>query len=183
MKKIPTLFVRDKDNRKYVTDVISPNCQWVFEGEGVATRKYDGTCVMYDGEYWWARREIKNGGRAPDNYRTEDTDYFTGKTVGWEPIEQSSFHKFFGEAVGDKDWEPGTYELIGPKVNANPEGVETHQLIKHGEDLVLRGLVPTYDSIREGLALLREEGIEGIVWHHPNGLRAKIKVKDFNWDD
>ncbi len=43
MKKIPTLFIRDPENPRYVTEEVHPDCQWVTRGEGVPTRKYDGT--------------------------------------------------------------------------------------------------------------------------------------------
>ena len=46
MKKIPTIFERDWDgDRSRVLDKPSPGCEWVFNSEGVATRKYDGTCA------------------------------------------------------------------------------------------------------------------------------------------
>jgi len=55
--------------------------------------------------------------------------------MGWEPIEQSGFAKWHAEAlVRAHAAVPGTYELIGPKINGNPEGVEEHELIRHGED-------------------------------------------------
>ena len=53
MRKIPTLFVRDWDgDRRYVLDEVAPGCEWVTKGDGIATRKYDGTCVMFDGSAW-----------------------------------------------------------------------------------------------------------------------------------
>jgi hypothetical protein len=45
---MPCLFVRDftdKRNPKISTDV-TPGCEWVMAGEGVATRKYDGTACL-----------------------------------------------------------------------------------------------------------------------------------------
>ena len=33
----------------------------MIKGEGQPTRKYDGTCVMFDGAEWSARREVKTG--------------------------------------------------------------------------------------------------------------------------
>ena len=62
MRKIPTALVRDPDDRAHVLDEVTPGCEWVFAGEGIATRKYDGTCTMLDGNgKWWARREVKPG--------------------------------------------------------------------------------------------------------------------------
>lgn len=37
MRKIPTLFVRDRDTG-LVVDVVTPGCEWAFAGEGRATR-------------------------------------------------------------------------------------------------------------------------------------------------
>ena len=199
MKKIPTLFVRDKNNRKFVTEVVSPACTWVMDGEGVATRKYDGTCVRivhftYDGIPLvgvQTRREVKNGRPLPKGFEVEDIDNFTGKTFGWEPYGQSGFTKFIDEALNlDEDgyadpehFPEGTYELIGPKINGNPEGVDSHQLIRHGADIIDIKVDLTYFWIKEIMSRFRTLGYEGLVWHHPDGRMAKIKVRDFHWDD
>jgi hypothetical protein len=75
MKKIPTLFLRDENDRAHVTSTPNPECAWVFEGEGVATRKYDGTCVMRDEDGdWWARREVKPGKTPPPNWTEADRE-------------------------------------------------------------------------------------------------------------
>lgn len=87
MRKIPTLFARDWDgDRRYVLPEVTPGCEWVIEGDGVATRKYDGTCVMFDGDRWWARREVKEGKAAPAGFVALETDPETGKTVGWQAV-------------------------------------------------------------------------------------------------
>ena len=49
MKKIPTLFIRDASNPKFVTREVNPECQWVIDGEGVATRKWDGSACLIRG--------------------------------------------------------------------------------------------------------------------------------------
>jgi hypothetical protein len=179
VKKIPTMFTRDWDgDRRYVLPEVTEGCQWVIAGEGTPTRKYDGTCVMFDGDRWWARREVKEGKAAPAGFVKLSRDEETGKTVGWEPVGQSSFAKLHAEAVAGLDGEalPGTYELCGPKVNGNPEGYPTHVLIRH--DAAQR-LDPPRDF--DGLAAwLHAHPYEGIVWHHPDGERmAKIKKRDF----
>src|SRR5262245_23803281 len=113
MEKIPTLFERDWDgDRSRVLDQIHPGCEWAVEGFGVPTRKYDGTCVMFDGSYWWARREVKPGKEMPPLFKQVSYDEETGKSVGWEPIEQSPFAKFHAEAVDA--WAIDGHELIGP---------------------------------------------------------------------
>lgn len=184
VRKIPTLFVRDLGC--HVTTEVTPGCEWVLAGEGVATRKYDGTCVMFDGLRWWARREVKPGKTSPANFQPIETDSATGKTVGWEPIEQSAFSKFHAEAWTrwvvlpskdiDRTWPAGTYELVGPKVNGNPENLHEHRLIKHGT-VFLRDVPRDHAGIR---AFLLSHDFEGVVWHHQDGRMVKIKKRDFS---
>lgn len=188
MRKIPTLFVRDPaTGLRYVTREVHPACQWVLDGEGDATRKYDGTCVMYDGRQWWARREVKPGKAAPVNFVQVEHDDATGKTVGWEPIEQSAFAKYHAEAISHPDliastretasgFPLGTYELVGPKVNGNPEGMSVHLLLLHRWADELDDVPTDYDGLA---ALMSHFPHEGIVWHHKDGRMAKIKRKDF----
>lgn len=179
MNKIPTLFVRDPDNRAGVLDQVNPGCEWVIRGEGIATRKYDGTCVWLDDDgAWWARREVKPGKDRPAGFVFVSADPMTGKEMGWEPIEQSSFAKYHAEAAGR--WRidtSGTYELCGPKINGNPEGLVNHVLIAHAEATVLIAAPRTFSLLP---SYLLNTDIEGIVWHHPDGGRmCKIKKRDF----
>jgi hypothetical protein len=185
VRKIPTLFERDWDgDRRYVLTAVVPGCEWVTEGEGIPTRKFDGTCFALDdsGE-WWARREVKAGKPEPAHFLPLETDPETGKTVGWEPAEQSAFARWHAEATtvalgaAPDVWRnSGTYELVGPKINGNPEGYSTHLLIFHdGADKL-----PDAPRDYEGLAAyLHAHPYEGIVWHHPDGRMAKIKKRDF----
>lgn len=185
MEKIPTYLERDwEGDRSRVLDQVHEGCEWVLAGEGVSTRKYDGTCVMYDGERWWARRDVREGKPTPDGFvATGETDPETGKTPGWEPIEQSPFAKFHEEAVAavrEEDsgipFPVGTYELLGPKVQGNPEKTEGHKLLLHSGADVLTVEDRSYEGIRQALEGL---DVEGIVFHHPDGRRAKIKKRDF----
>lgn len=181
MKKIPTLFVRDPESRKYVLPEVTPGCEWVLEGEGAATRKWDGTCTMLDTEgHWWARREVKPGKEPPDGFVEVDHDEVTGKRQGWEPIEQSAFAKVFA-TIDTRGYRPDTYELIGPKVNGNPEMVASHTLIRHGFDRVDLGPISTeaqeaFDALARAV---RSLPYEGIVWHHNDGRMVKLKRRDF----
>lgn len=177
MQKIPTLFKRDPEDRRHVLPEVTPGCEWVLEGEGVATRKYDGTCVMVTLRgHWWARREVKPGKTPPPNFEPAQHDEITGKTVGWEPIDQSSHYKAFLD-VPELPWKPGTYELCGPKVNGNPERLARHHLIRHGAAEIW-GAGRSFETLR---AFLTDPDFtyEGIVWHHPDGRMAKLKKRDF----
>lgn len=185
MKKIPTLFVREypPSNRAWLTDAVTPGCEWVLAGEGAATAKYDGTAVLFDGTSWWTRREVKAGKTPPANWMEVDADPVTGKRMGWEPIAQSAFHKVFA-TVAELPTEPGTYELIGPKINGNPHGLPAHQLYRHGSDrLNCHPSLLTFDGLCALLSPYLQKGypgwIEGYVWHHPDGRMAKLKARDF----
>ena len=188
MKTIPTLFARDwAGDRRYVTRDVTPGCEWVIKGEGTPRRKYDGTCVMFDGERWRARREIRPGKIPPAGYIQIEHDDETGKSVGWEPVEQSAFARWHAEAIRESDdqdwprpWPHGTYELLGPKINGNPEGLETHVLLLHAAAAELDGAPRDFDGLA---AWLHAHPYEGIVWHwpQPDGTvkMAKIKRRDF----
>lgn len=54
MKKIPTLFAREFKNHKVVgiTPEVVEGMEWVFNGEGIATVKIDGSCcAIINGEF------------------------------------------------------------------------------------------------------------------------------------
>lgn len=179
MRKIPTLFLRDPEDMCHLLNEVHPECKWVLNGEGVPTRKYDGTCMMLDVDnQWWARYGIKPGKPAPLGFVQVEYDEITGKTVGWGPAERSPFAKFWREALSSmcRPHAVGTYELCGPKVNKNPEGQARHVLIPHGDADVVDGVPRDFAGLR---AFLAEFPHEGIVWHHPDGRMAKIKCRDF----
>lgn len=184
MEKIPTIYTRDWDgDPKYVTQEPNPACDWVFAGEGKPTRKYDGTCVRFDGEHWWARREVKPGKPEPAGFVLIGEDPATGKRMGWEPADGTGFHRYLVEAAGGEgqlyDWLPGTYELCGPKINRNPEGYPEHRLVRHDDAAPIEVESLTWEGIRTTVLKGAAEGFEGIVWHHDDGRMAKIKARDF----
>jgi len=178
MKKIPTMFERDwNGDRSRVVNQVHEDCGWVLAGEGRATRKLDGTCCMVRAGKLYKRRELRDGDAVPPNFEEADHDAETGKTVGWMPVGDGPEDRYYREAFAEEGpaLQNGTYELIGPKVQGNPENWIGHQLIFHGsiaEDDVPR----TFEGLREWLAT---QDIEGIVFHHPDGRMAKVKLRDF----
>ena len=99
MKKVPTVFQRDPDDRRRLLPVVTPGCEWVLDGVGTPTRKFDGTCVQFDGIEWWARREVKPSNPSPPGWLLVEQDETTGKMVGWEPMAQSGFVSLLNEAL------------------------------------------------------------------------------------
>ena len=176
MKKTPTIFKRNPENRKQLLDEPNPECLWVFDGDGVPTRKYDGTCCMVKNGAMFKRREIKKGAPRPEGFELADYDDITGKTVGWMPVTDDKEDRWHIEAFGDGNWPDGTYELCGPKVQGNPEGFEAHVLVPHSEATQYAGVERTFYGIRD---FLESMNIEGLVFHHKDGRMAKIKKRDF----
>ena len=140
MQKIPTLFVRNSETHR-VTPVLTPGCEWVLDGEGIPTRKVDGTSVMLRDGKAYKRREVKPRKRTPPDFELAQEDTNTGKKVGWVPInpsDPSDQHHIEGiRNAGTGIRVPGvdgdTYELVGPKIQQNTEGLEHHTLIRHDD--------------------------------------------------
>lgn len=190
MKKIPSLFERNYDGDKLVRDEVVPGSEWVLAGEGVATRKWDGTAALVAEPapgnltiYKRYDRKLKDGEYkpAPEGwFECQDPDPKTGHWPGWTPCNrQSPEDRWFFEAFDAVDVGPyvGTYEVIGPKINGNPERVQTHVLMRHGSSVIPEDqYTRSYDGIKRYLSI---HDLEGIVWHHPDGRMVKIKAKDF----
>jgi hypothetical protein len=181
MKKIPTIFERDWDNDpSRVLEQPAEGCEWVFAGEGVATRKYDGTsCMVRDG-ILYKRLSIPEGKPEPPGIfvATETVPGKPSKTILWVEVGDGPEDKWHREAWAAFEETPpdGTYELLGPKVQGNPEGFSEHLLMPHADAETLGGIVLTFSGLREVLAI---HNIEGIVFHHPDGRMAKIKARDY----
>lgn len=183
MKKIPTLFIRDQST-KLVIDAVTPGCEWVIANEGVATQKHDGTCCLIRGGKLFKRHEVKPGGNAPAGFEpANDVDETTGKQQGWLPVGDGPEDRWHREAVqidGVTPWpglRDGTYELCGPKIQGNPEGLGVHMLVPHGV-MGFPWFPRSFGAIKAILSSDDWIG-EGVVWHHPDGRMVKVKVRDF----
>ena len=179
MKKIPTMFERDWIGGKpqNILDKIKPGCEWVSEGEGSPTKKIDGSSCLVRGGVMYKRRELVKNAAVPDGFEEVDFDPETGKTIGWVPVGAGPEDKWHREAY-NPCLEAGTYELVGPMVQGNPENQPTHRLIGHkSKELIIKEPVPrTFDGLKEWF---QERDIEGIVFQHKDGRMAKIKLRDF----
>ena len=89
MKKIPSLFKRDYGSgARLVYDEIVPGTEWAHAGEGVATRKIDGTsCLVRDGKLY-KRYDAKAGRTPPAGFEPaqDEADPVTGHWPGWLPV-------------------------------------------------------------------------------------------------
>lgn len=179
MKKIISLFQRDYKGDRLVYDEIVPGAEWVIAGEGMATRKFDGTCCLVRDGKLFKRYEGKSGGKFPANFEpATEADPVTNKIQGWVPVGDGPEDQWHREGMSNTgSIIDGTYELIGPKVQGNPEGVQWHVLIKHGAQEL-----PEFPRSFEAIRNIFKDDLwvaEGVVWHHPDGRMVKIKKRDF----
>jgi len=177
MQKIPTIFVRDTSSQPaLVTPVWTTGCEWVRDGEGMATVKHDGSCCLVRDGVLYKRREVKRGRPAPEGFELVETDERTGKSFGWVLVGDGAEDRWHREAFPSADGD-GTYELMGPKVQGNPEALPCHVLVRHGMD-VLEDVPRHFEGLRDFLAHSRL-WMEGIVFWHEDGRKGKIKRRDF----
>ena len=178
MQKIVSLFARNYDGDRLVRDEVVSGAEWVVAGEGVATRKIDGTCCRVEWGKLYKRYDAKQGKTPPVGFEpAQDPDPVTGHWPGWIMIGDGPDDRWHRQALENYKGTPsdGTYELVGPKVQGNPELICAHTLVRHGSE-VLQDAPRTFAELREWF---KGKNIEGIVWHHPDGRMVKIKKKDF----
>ena len=183
MKKIPGLFKRDYKTGLIYNEVVNGS-EWVQQGEGIATRKHDGTaCSIIDGKLYrrYDAKINKETGKykrpVPDGaIPCQEPDFVTGHHPHWVQVDIfASSDKYYTEglcSLGHR--ENGTYELCGEKIQSNPEKITGHKLIRHGSE-ILKGVPTDFEELR---GYLDKHYIEGIVWQHPDGRMVKIKRKD-----
>lgn len=219
MKKIPSLFVRDYENiitniklthvstnmyggtgvagsidrrtkgRFLATHEVTPGCEWVMNGEGTPTRKWDGTAILIKEGILYKRYDAKNGKIPPDSFiPCQEPDEKTGHWPGWiqcfnaDPSNKYIFEAFTN-TFGAENVDPidGTYEAIGPKIGGNKDKWDRHELRKHGDmkynDVIGITQPTSYYTIKQFLS--DEAFIEGVVFHHPDGRMCKVKRSDF----
>ncbi|OCA77809.1 hypothetical protein BBH99_11060 [Chryseobacterium contaminans] len=184
MKKISTLFKKDINNLGRVINEINPENNWVFDEAAVATQKFDGSaCAIINGKLY-KRYDAKKGKSAPEGaIPCQEADMITGHHPHWVACditkkEDQYFWEGFNTLAELGKVEDGTYELIGEKVQGNPENIKGHLLVKHGNNILsLESL--DFESIKNFLSN-PENNMEGIVFHHITDNRmCKIRKSDF----
>lgn len=181
MKKISTLYKKDPNDLSRVINKITPENKWVIDGEGIPTRKFDGTATaIIDGELY-KRYDVKKGKQVPANaIPCQEPDEITGHWPHWIKCDRNNpadkWHFVGFDTLENK--EDGTYELCGEKLQGNPEHFYGHILIKHGIE-VLPITNFSFEVLKNYLSNQYLD-IEGIVFHHKSdGRMCKIRKCDF----
>lgn len=176
MKKIKSLFKRDYATGLIYNEYVE-GTEWVVNGEGIAHRKYDGTCCCIIKGELYKRYDAKKGKIPPEGFiPAQEPDIVTGHWPGWLKCNISDpSDKWHFEAFNQK-YEDGTYELCGPKIRANAENFDKHILISHKQTEIYYDCPTSFEELKEWF---KGKNIEGVVWHRSNGDMIKIKKKDF----
>lgn len=188
MKKIPTLFVRIYDGERKVglSTQVTPGMEWVLEGKGIATIKYDGACCAIINGKFYRRYDAKHG-KTPPRFAIpcqKEPDPITGHWPHWVEIDfefAPPADKWFIDAYknsGGNKLEDGTYEAIGPHFRNNPYKLDKDILIPHGKNIV-NNLDRTYAGLYN---YLEANEIEGLVFWLDGEPKCKIKREDFGLD-
>lgn len=193
MKKIPTVFCRNYETDRLVRNEVVPGCEWVLNGEGIATIKWDGTCCMVKDGKLYRRYDCKHGKKPPVGFiPAQDPDPVTGHWPGWVLVNpESKADKYhwavavnYLDAYGNVALKDGTYELIGVHFQNDPYGLKNaapggkDMLVAHGIDII-NDCPRDFDGIKHFLEVFNHEGI---VFHRGNGDMAKIKRTDFGFE-
>lgn len=183
MKKIPTMFERVfKDHRVIgILPNIIPGMEWVLDGEGIATVKFDGSCCAIIEGRLHKRYDAKRGKKAPIGaIPCCEPDPITGHHPHWVKVDANNpADKWFVlayEATPKVEICEGTYEAIGVHFNGNNHNLDKDVLIRHGEDIV--EVERSFEGIRK---YLEKHNIEGLVFWKDGCPQCKIKRSDFGF--
>lgn len=189
MNKIKTIFERDWDGtRKVVDKYIEGFTPEMLEG-ATATEKLDGTNVRVTVRNGMCMRLEKR--RNPDKIQKAK-----GVVDPWyvDADMNDPQDKYMWEAVGNTDLKSlpdGEWsgECLGLNVQGNPLKLDKNIIVffSLGQAPVFENVPTSYGELMAWLPEQKSKlgndcGIEGIVWHCPNGDMYKIKCKDFSTD-
>lgn len=206
MKKIPTLFERVFENHMIVDILpkVTPGMEWVLDGKGDATVKWDGSCcAIIDGEFY-KRFDAKPGRKIPDGaIPCCEPDPVTGHYPHWVKCDRNNkADKWFWSAydlymeknkeeITTRDDESRgfaypeykyqTFEAVGKHFTTNPYNFDDDILIPHGRDIVY--VERSFEGIKEFLSKPVGVGyIEGLVFWIDGEPKCKIKRTDFGFE-
>lgn len=185
MKKIPTLFVREFEGHtvKRVLPEVTEGLEWVLEGKGIATIKYDGSCcAIIDGKLY-KRYDAKHGKPIPKGAIPcqEKADPITGHFPCWLACDREQpsdkwFYAAYDCLIKDIGIPlDGTYEAVGVHFQGNPYKMEDDRLVRHGLNVAFLK-ERSFDGIKQ---FLEENYEEGIVFWKDGEPKCKIKRSDF----
>lgn len=178
MNKISTIFKRDEQTKR-VTPILDSWAEGFNFSEAIATEKIDGTNV---------RLTVRNHILVRLEKRRNPTkiEKYKGIVEPWyvDAYETEANDKYMWESAKNTDLsflEDGEWsaEAVGPKIQGNPLNLTAHRVFffTHPDvekQLQFENVPTTYEELKIWMPQQKSHvginsGIEGIVWHHPNG--------------
>lgn len=194
MIKIPTLFKRDMKTHLVYNEFVE-GTEWVGQGKGYSTIKFDGTACMIKNGVLYKRLTVKKGSNPPVNaiLCQPKPDAHTGQLPCWILVTDSKEDQWHREAFDKLEVSSYnkrhhkdlmlTYELVGSKINGNKLKLHshnfTHELWPHGHN-VLPDVPRDFKGLQEWLS--KNMWLEGIVFYNDKDNKrkmVKIKRRDF----
>ncbi len=181
MNKTPCIFERIEG---LAIPSVTRGCEWVIVGQGQAYHKFDGTGARVLHGRVYGRSTVRGNTAPPPGW--EPFDEYEGREIqeagrehkryGWLPGEQLA-PKWFDDGVclQAADLPDGTYELCGPGIQRNIECLPHRMLLSH--KTYCYEVPRTFEGVHDWL--IKRPDIEGVVFWHPDGRRAKIRGRDF----
>lgn len=187
MRKIPTLFLRGKDGN--ITRDRALETHWCEEAAVQAKEKLDGTNVRLTIR---AGKVLRVEKRRNPTKKQKQEGILDPWYIDASPTDpQDKWIMSAVETTITREWPDGEHscEAIGPNIQGNPLCLENPRCVPFNldsplgpnsyllESLDFDYLIEFFHSLNSLTVFGRPA--EGIVWHHPDGRRAKLKVRDF----
>lgn len=185
MKKIKTIFNRNWEGDGKITTEMVVDKEVL--GISIATEKLDGTNVRITvRNHMVVRVEKRRNPTKLEKHKGIEEPWYTEATAGdpqdkwiFDGIDNTDFSE-----VPDGEW---SGELLGTNIQGNPLNLPTNRIVffSLGQAPVFENVPTTFEELKEWLPKQKSKygndcGIEGIVWHSPDGQMFKIKTKDFS---
>ena len=174
-----TLF--EQDDRYKVINKLRPENDFINDGCFDVHVKRDGTsCLIKDNSIYrrYDANESKGRSIPEGSISCQDEPAPNGSFPVWiKVVKGDPEDKHYNEAISAKDnWEDGTYELCGPKINGNRDKFENLILVKHDSEKLLN-INLEFDAIK---AYFEDNYIEGfVITDKKTGLKTKIRRIDY----
>ena len=171
MRKMQTLYKQDKEYR------VTPELRTNIKNYTMSVKRDGTSCMVKDNQlYKRYDANAKKGRKLPNEYiACQEEPNYNGSFPVWVKVEEHD--RYHHEAFKHQEnWEDGTYELCGEKINLNKENIVGHRLLRHGAEVV-ESLTLDYDEIKDYLTINKIEGL--VIKDEDTGIMYKIRRRDF----
>lgn len=186
MKKIKTIFERNWEGDGAITHEYAEEGLENTLHDAVATEKLDGQNVRITvRNHMLVRLEkrrnpskLEKAKGIEEPWYMDADEFAPNDKYMWEAARNTDLAN-----VPDGEW---SGECLGKDIQGNPLNLPDNRIVLFsiGQAPVFTDVPTTFDGLKEWLPAQKSKygndvGIEGIVWHFPDGTMFKIKTKDF----